>query len=70
MGSRDKGCWIQCTNCGAIYWIEEEVSIDKLYVASYCPKCGEYGNGLNCGDKEEDIIIYADPVLDKRYYQY
>lgn len=69
-GSKEKGCWIQCQQCGHIYWVDIDVSIDKLYVASVCARCGEYGNNLNCGDKEEDIYIYADPVLDERYYMY
>lgn len=67
---KDKGNWIQCTKCGHIYFVEEEVPIDRLYVASVCARCGEYGNNLNCGDKEEDIVIYADPILDERYYMY
>lgn len=65
----DKGCWIQCSQCGHIYWTEEEVPIEKLYVTSVCARCG-HDRGLNCGDKEEDIVIYADPVLDERYYIY
>ena len=69
-GSKDKGCWIQCQQCGDIYWIEEEVPIDKLYVASVCPRCGDYGNGLNCGDNKDDLYLYMNENLDPRYYMY
>lgn len=68
-GNKEKGCWIQCTQCGEVYYIEREVPIDRLYVASYCPGCG-HTKGLNCGDKEEDVYTYYDPCLDGRYYTY
>lgn len=67
--SKDKGIWVQCTQCGEIYYLDESVPIDRLYVTSICPRCG-HDRGLNCGDKEEDIYFYADIVLDGRYYQY
>lgn len=70
MGSKNKGCWIQCNQCGYVYWTEEEVPIDRLYVASFCPGCNEYGNGLNCGDSKDDLYLYADINRDPRYYQY
>ena len=66
---RDKGCWVQCTQCGHIYWTEEDVPIEKLYVASGCARCG-HGRGLNCGDKKEDVYSYYNPNLDERYYTY
>ena len=66
---KEKGCYIQCQTCGHVYWLEEDVPIDKLYVASICARCG-HGRGLNCGDKEEDIVVYADLNLDERYYIY
>ena len=68
-GSKDKGCWVQCSHCGYVYWIEEEVPIDKLYITSVCARCG-HDRGLNCGDKKEDIYVYCDPYLNERYYQY
>ena len=69
-GNKEKGCYIQCQQCGHVYWIEEDVPIDKLYVASVCARCGECGNGLNCGDEEEDIYAYYNPNLDERFYMY
>lgn len=68
-GSKDKGCWIQCSQCGHIYWIEEDVPIDKLYVTSVCPRC-DNNVGLNCGDDENDIYVYMNENLDPRYYKY
>lgn len=67
--SKEKETWIQCTNCGKIYCIEKFVPIDKLYVASVCPRCG-CEKGLNCGDDEGDIYLYANINVDPRYYQY
>jgi predicted RNA-binding Zn-ribbon protein involved in translation (DUF1610 family) len=67
--SKEKGTWIQCTQCGKIYHIKEAVPIDKLYTDAECPKCGNL-KAINCGDKEEDIILYCDSYLDERFYRY
>ena len=67
--SRDKGIWVQCTQCGEIYYLDEPVPIDRLYVTSICPRCGNE-RGQNCGDKEEDIYYYYNSDMDPRYYQY
>ena len=67
---KDRGCWIQCQVCGHIYWTEEDVLIDKLYITSDCPGCGEYGIGLNCGDDQDDIYEYMNLNFDPRYYTY
>ena len=64
-----KGTWVQCTLCGKIYFIEERVPIDKMYIVAECQKCGNF-KAINCGDKEEDIILYCDSYLDERYYEY
>lgn len=69
-GARTKGVWIQCQHCGHIYHIDQDVPIDKLYVACVCPKCDEYGKGLNCGSDESDIYRYMNVNVDPRYYQY
>ena len=69
-GGKEQGAWIQCAHCGEIYYIETPVPIDKLYVASYCPKCGEYGNGLNCGSDESEVYVYYNPLMDDRFYRY
>ena len=62
--------WIQCQHCGHIYCVKENVPIDKLYVACVCPKCDEYGKGLNCGSDESDVYKYMCENVDPRYYQY
>ena len=67
---KEQGTWIQCQQCGEIYFIQESVPIDKLYVASFCPRCDEYTKGLNCGDSIEDIYLFANINVDPRYYQY
>ena len=67
--NREKGNYIQCSQCGHIYWIEEEVPIEKLYVTSVCARCG-HDRGLNCGDKEEEVYAYYNPCMDERYYIY
>ena len=64
-----QGTWVQCTQCGKIYFIKETTPIDKLYVTAICPKCDNY-RAINCGDKKEDIYLYYDPYLDERYYKY
>lgn len=64
-----EGTWIQCTHCGEIYYINQKVPIDKMYVALVCPRC-ECGTGLNCGSDEEEIYCFYNPNLDERFYQY
>ena len=68
-GVEKQGTWMQCTQCGHLYWIEEDVPIDRLYVTSICPGCGNE-KGLNCGNDEEDIYCYYDSCMDPRYYMY
>ena len=61
--------WVQCQSCGEIYQIADKVSIEKSIIQSVCPVCWKCV-GLNCGDKEEDIYMYMNPNVDKRYYIY
>lgn len=61
--------WVQCQSCGEIYQIADKVSIEKSIIQSVCQRCGKCV-GLNCGDKEEDIYMYMNPNVDKRYYIY
>jgi hypothetical protein len=65
-----QGCWIQCQHCGHLHHIDQDVPIDKLYVACICPKCDEYGKGLNCGSDKSDVYKYMCENVDPRYYQY
>lgn len=67
--ARNQGVWVQCTQCGKVYFIQESVPIDKLYITSVCSRCGNQ-KGLNCGDNKEDVYIYYDPTLDERFYKY
>ena len=69
-GTKDRGTFIQCQQCGHIYHIKENVPVDKLYVACICPKCDEYGQGLNCGSDESDIYLYMNENVDPRFYRY
>ena len=66
-GRKKKQTWIQCNECGEIYQIPCSVPIDKLYVASNCPRCG-FMTGLNLGDKQEDLYYFYDHTKDERYY--
>ena len=66
---KGKGCWVQCCQCGNIYYIQEPVPIDRLYVPSECTRCG-HERGLNCGNNKNDIYMYYDQVLDERFYKY
>ena len=66
---RKQSTFVQCQSCGEIYQTVDKVSIEKSIIQSVCPVCGECV-GLNCGDKEEDIYIYINTNLDKRYYIY
>lgn len=67
VAKQERGNYIQCLNCGKIYIIGRKVPIGVSIVKSECPKCG-WSKGLNCGDKEEDIYYFYDPVMDERYY--
>lgn len=59
--------WLQCTGCGRIYQIPQEVSIEKLYIMTNCPTCG-ITKALNLGEQKEDIYYFYDVNMDNRYY--
>ena len=67
---KKQGTWVQCQHCGYVYHIKEKVPIERLYVVSDCPGCGEYTKGLNCGSEKEDIYELMDISMDPRYYKY
>ena len=69
LSEKQDGTYIQCTECGAIYWIDREVPIDRLYVDAYCGKC-ENERGLNLGSDEDCIYELMDINIDPRYYEY
>ena len=64
--SKDR-TFLQCTNCGEVYQVEQEYDIESLYINSCCPHC-EHKRALVCGNSLDDIYELYDPVLDKRFY--
>lgn len=66
-GQKQEGTWIQCTNCGKIYYIECKVPMEQVYVTSYCPGC-EHDRGLVLGSEKDDCYAMYDVTLDGRYY--
>lgn len=69
MKNSEDRTYLQCTNCGKIYQVECNISIEKTYVDNFCPYC-DHTRALNCGNDEADLYIYSDITLDKRYYIY
>lgn len=67
VGKKKDGSYVQCLNCGKIYIIERNISIDISIVKSECPRC-HYGRGLNCGNDKDEIYYFYDSSLDERYY--
>ena len=60
--------YYQCTTCGAIVSLENELMLESdIYADLYCNKCGK-SKALYLCDKQEDLYIYADSFLDKRYF--
>ena len=66
---KQQGVWTQCTQCGNIDFLNISVPVDTLYITTTCKKC-KNNKALNCGDKQEDIYMYYNSSLDRRYYQY
>ena len=70
-----RGTYVQCLQCGHIHVEEDGIdgpktSTEALYVMAQCPKCGKYGKGINCGRDVDDVVLYADPYADERYFDY
>lgn len=65
----EKRTYIQCRNCGHIYYINDNLSIEDFIVKSECPKCGNK-YGINCGKNIEDIYLFYDNTKDPRFYLY
>jgi predicted RNA-binding Zn-ribbon protein involved in translation (DUF1610 family) len=61
--------YLQCTNCGEIYRVDDYISAEKVYINSYCPYCG-HERALNVGNSLDDIYIYYDVTLKKDYFIY
>lgn len=65
--SKGKSTYLQCTNCGNIYKVDQAFSTESLYIDSLCKCCGNK-KALNLGEDENDIYIYYDVTKDERYY--
>lgn len=59
--------FVQCQNCGRVFYIDKNVSVEELFVKAVCPQCGEQ-KALNCGNSIEDIYEFMNINLDIRYY--
>ena len=62
--------YFQCLECGEIHEVDGkyEPKEDVIYIDLYCPCCIRQTRQLYCYDNEDDLIIYTDITLDKRYY--
>lgn len=61
----------QCTQCGDIHLEYSDRIIDlkdDIYYKLVCPVCREMHKHLFVGETIEDRYLWADPVLDARYY--
>lgn len=67
MRNQEDKTWVQCRNCGHVYDIDRQVSIEDLFVTAFCPRCN-HNKALNCGETPEEIYLYADRTMDERYY--
>lgn len=64
---KKKSTWVQCQDCGEIFQIPYTISIDKLYVMTNCPNCGD-AKALNLGNQKEDWYYFYNVNLDYRQY--
>lgn len=62
--------FVQCTTCGKIYEVDEKYKPEEndIYIDLYCSHCKEVRRYLYCFENRDDLYIYADNTLDKRYY--
>jgi hypothetical protein len=65
-GSR-RQTYVQCQKCGEIYCVDKKVSVEKLYITSFCPRCN-CSVGLNCGQSKDDVYKFMDINIDPRYF--
>lgn len=66
---QNNGSYIQCQNCGELFYTQKNISIETTIIKIPCPRCG-YKRGLNCGKCREDVYEFMNINLDKRYYRY
>ena len=62
--------YFQCVNCGEINEVDGKYKPkeDVIYIDLCCPHCRKQTRQLYCYDNKDDLIIYKDITLDKRYY--
>lgn len=62
--------YYQCTKCGKIISLKKKLNLeDDMYANWICDECG-HSRLLYLCDNIDDIYIYADVILDERYYYY
>ena len=62
--------YYQCTKCGKIKKKKKKLNLeDDMYANWICDECG-HSRLLYLCDNIDDIYIYADVILDERYYYY
>lgn len=68
------GVWVQCARCGNLHQVKSRdvsISDDDLYTKSiFCTRCRDGTKHLLIGENQEDVYIYGNANLDKRYYIY
>lgn len=63
--------YFQCVTCGHVHYIEGSYNIDRgMYEQMWCSKCGGESDHLWVGNEPEDIYLYGDNSLDKRFFIY
>ena len=62
--------YYQCTKCGEIIPLKKKLKLeDDMYANWICDECG-HSRLLYLCDNIDDIYIYADVILDERYFNY
>ena len=63
------GNYVQCHNCGRVYYTKDSFSEEDFIVESKCPTCQDT-KGINCGKNKEDIYLFYDNTKDPIFYLY
>lgn len=66
--------WVQCSRCGSLHRVrsrDASISDDCLYTEPiFCEYCKVSTKHLLIGEAPEDVYLYGDITLDKRFYNY
>jgi hypothetical protein len=64
--------WVQCQICGELHEVQSKdasISDDDLYTTKiYCSKCRDGTKHILIGENKEDIYVFGNINLDKRYF--